>query len=89
MSAIDEFGSDVNTILADLEAQFKKLNAAKQDLKTRGGEVAGRWAQHFAVQAKAINDAEIALNRISNAPLTSVSPAVSNSGPLSSIPKVS
>lgn len=86
MSAIDEFASDVNGVLADLNAQFGVLNDRKQGLKSKGGDIAQRWAQHFDEQARAMQTAEDALNRISNVPLSSTSPAAPVNGALSTIP---
>lgn len=88
MGAIDEFGSDVNGIIADLNAQFKVLNDAKANLKQRGGEIAQKWAEYFTEQTKAVAAAEAALNRISNIPLSSVSQTTPTSEPISQIPKV-
>jgi hypothetical protein len=70
MGHLDSFAEDVNDIVKDLDKQFEFLNDRKQQLKERGGEIAGRWAQHFNVQEAALTAAEAALNRISNIPLS-------------------
>jgi hypothetical protein len=87
MGAIDEFGSDVNSILADLNAQFGALNDAKAKLKQRGGDIAQRWAEYFQDQAKAIAAAEAALNKVSNVPLAASSPP--SVTPVSQVPLAS
>jgi hypothetical protein len=86
MSALDEFATDVNGIVADLNAQFSVLNDRKLKIKQRGGEIAQKWAEHFDVQETAMKRAEDALNRISNVPLTSVPPKTAAGGMISEIP---
>lgn len=88
MSAIDEFASDVNGIIADMEAQFKVLQDTKAALKTQGNTLAANWAQYFAAQKAAMQKAQDALNRISNVPLSETSPPAATNGALSSIPVV-
>lgn len=88
MSAIDEFASDVNGILADIEMQFRSLQDMKADVKSRGNELAANWAHYFAAQKAAMQKAQDALNRISNVPLSETSPPVVTNGALSAIPAV-
>lgn len=88
MSHIDEFASDVNAIIADLNAQFGALNDMKVALKTQGNDIAAQWSQYFTDQKQAMQAAQDALNRISNVPLSTVSPPIPTSGPISGIPVV-
>lgn len=86
MGAIDDFGSDVNNIIADLNDQFKALNDAKRKLQERGNTIATKWSDYFQAQAKSIAAAEDALNRISNVPLSSAPTSEPGVQPLSAIP---
>jgi hypothetical protein len=72
MGHLDSFAEDVNETVAGLNKQFEDLNERKQKLKERGGEIAGRWAQHFDSQEASLTAAEAALNRISNVPISAV-----------------
>jgi hypothetical protein len=69
VGAIDEFGSDITAITADLDVVFKVLNDKKAKLKQRGNDVAMGWAKFFDAQNQAITAAENALNRVTNAPV--------------------
>lgn len=86
MSALDEFASDVDGIIADLNAQAAVLNDRKTKLKERGNDVLARWAQHFSDQEASLTRAESALNRISNVPLSESSPPKTATEKLSEIP---
>lgn len=88
MSAIDEFAADVNGVIADIEAQFKTLQDTKAALKKQGNDLAFNWAAYFAAQKVAMQKAQDALNRLSNAPLSETSPPTVTNGALSSIPVV-
>ncbi|MDE2471862.1 MAG: hypothetical protein KGL35_24840 [Bradyrhizobium sp.] len=89
MGAIDEFADDVNGIVADIEAQFKVLGDRKRQVQERGNEIAHRWAVYFDTRDQALTQAEAALNRISNVPLTEVKPAgVPSDVGLTALPKV-
>ncbi len=89
MSAIDQFAEDVNGVVADLESQFKVLGDRKRKLQDRGNDIALRWAKHFEAQDRALTQAEQALNRISNVPVTKTEQTDSKVTALSAIPKVS
>ena len=86
MSALDEFADNVNDIVASHNARFQKLNDAKRALQVKGNDIADRWEQYFTEEAKKLQVANDALNRISNAPLSTVTPATPTSGVLSAIP---
>ena len=88
MSALDEFADNVNDIVASHNARFQKLNDAKRALQVKGNDIADRWEQYFTEEAKKLQVANDALNRISNAPLSGTSVKPPNSGALSTIPKV-
>lgn len=68
MSALDQFAADIGDTLAEINSRFADLNAQRQRVKTMGEDIAFRWAAHLSEQSKALQAAEDALNRISNAP---------------------
>lgn len=70
MSAVDDFASDVNGLVADIEAQFKTLNDMKGKIKDQANTVAAGWSSYFAAQREGLQKAQDALNRISNAPVS-------------------
>lgn len=86
MGALDEFASDVNVIVADLNAQFSVLNDRKLALRTQGNAVAAKWAVYLDGQKAAMTKAEDALNRISNVPLSETPKTPPAGGGLSTIP---
>jgi hypothetical protein len=88
MSALDEFADNINDIVANHDARFRKLNERKQALQIRGDDIAAGWESYFADQEKQLAAAEAALNRISNIHLSSVSQTTPTSEPISQIPKV-
>lgn len=88
MSQLDEFADNIDDIVASHNARFTKLNDAKRALQVQGDTIATGWENYFLNESKKLQAAQAALNRISNAPLSSVSPITPTSGPLSSIPKV-
>lgn len=88
MSQLDEFSGDANDVIADLEKRFKLLNDAKQALKSRGTDIADRWAEHFSSQMRSIKNAEDALNRISNVPPLSTASPTPRTQPLSEVPQL-
>jgi hypothetical protein len=87
MTALDEFSGDIDSIIASHNVRFEKLNSAKRALQTQGDAIAQGWEDYFAGEAKKLQAARAALNRISNAPLSTVSTKVPDvGGPLSAIP---
>ena len=88
MSQLDEFADNIDDIVAGHNARFEKLNAAKRALQVRGDEIAAGWEAYFLGESKKLEAANAALNRISNAPLSSTSPVTPGNGKLSEIPKV-
>lgn len=87
MGAIEEFGSDLPALMADIEYQFKALNDVKTKLKVQSAEVIARWSDYFAKQQADLRSAQDMLNRISNVPVSETPkiPAV-NPG-VSTLPK--
>ena len=88
MGAIDEFASDLNNMLADIDNTFKALSDRKNALQKKGNDVAQRWAEHFDGMQKSMTDAEAALNRISNVPISSTKPVTPTNVALSAVPKL-
>ena len=88
MGAIDEFASDLNSMLADIDNTFKTLSDRKNQLQRKGNDVAQRWAEHFDAMNKSMTDAEAALNRISNVPISSSPPQTPANIALSQVPKL-
>ncbi len=86
MGALDEFASDVNGIVADLNTQFAVLQDKKLALRDKGNAVAAKWNEYLTKQATAMQAAEDALNRISNVPLSETPKPPPTGGALSSIP---
>lgn len=70
MGAIEEFGSDLQGLTADIENQFKTLNEMKLKLREQSNTVAGNWSDYFAKQKADLTKAQDALNRISNLPVS-------------------
>ena len=89
MSQLDEFADNIDDIVASHNARFTKLNDAKRALQVQGDTIATGWENYFLNESKKLQAAQAALNRISNAPLSTVTPATPTSGVLSAIPKVS
>lgn len=88
MSQLDEFADNIDDIVASHNARFTKLNDAKRALQVQGDTIATGWENYFLNESKKLQAAQAALNRISNAPLSTVTPATPTSGVLSAIPKV-
>ena len=88
MSQLDEFADNIDAIVASHNARFTKLNDAKRALQVQGDTIATGWENYFLNESKKLQAAQAALNRISNAPLSTVTPATPTSGVLSAIPKV-
>jgi chromosome condensin MukBEF ATPase and DNA-binding subunit MukB len=86
VGALDEFAGDVNGIIADINAQFSVLQEKKLALRDKGNALAAKWNEYLTAQAKAMQTADDALNRISNLPLSETSPAAPTSGALSTVP---
>jgi|KBSMisStandDraft_5_1062788.scaffolds.fasta_scaffold00163_43 hypothetical protein len=88
MSQLDEFADNIDDIVAGHNARFAKLNEAKRKLQAQGDEIATGWENYFLNEAKKLQAAQAALNRISNAPLSSSSPATPKVSVLSDVPKI-
>jgi hypothetical protein len=88
MSQLDEFADNVNDIVAGHNERFRKLNDAKRALQVKGNEIADRWEDYFTNEAKKLQQANDALNRISNVPLSTSTSTVAKSTVLSEVPKV-
>lgn len=88
MSQLDEFADNIDDIVASHNKRFQALNEAKRKLQAQGDEIATGWENYFLSEAKKLQAAQAALNRISNAPLSSTSPATPAIRVLSEVPKV-
>ena len=86
MSQLDEFADNIDDIVASHNARFTKLNDAKRALQVQGDTIATGWENYFLNESKKLQAAQAALNRISNAPLSTVTPATPTGGVLSAIP---
>jgi len=88
MSQLDEFADNINDIVASHNERFAALNEAKRKLQVRGDEIAAGWEQYFLNEAKKLSAAEAALNRISNAPLSTSTSTTAKTSVLSEVPKI-
>lgn len=88
MSQLDEFADNIDDIVASHNKRFQALNEAKRKLQAQGDEIATGWENYFMSEAKKLAAAQAALNRISNAPLSSVSTSAPKVQPISALPKV-